>query len=1638
MSKPADPEDAILDAGAVAPVGTALGERRDRLVARGYAHPALDGRSVVRLTTETLGRAEDLTLGFLGFAAPASSVEVGVVRQQALGFPAWALVHDPANGHHALELIKDIERFGRVAKSKPGNAKDGFDTMARRLADAVPHFLPTYFEQVARAFLAVENPTYGTSYFTRAREAEQSYGLAIDEDVLAASFLEFALAGALSVKSLTAYAKGLAERLEPGEAYDRFRRICLERVAGGLPPHTNMSKDLKRLAKAASRDTPEETARLAVELLSLSSTARAGIGFWNAYRPELLRAARMDAKVRGLMLRLLPDIAGSSERSEYGFWLELLEEAGATAGLTEPVEKLDPAELPAEDAAHWLEQYVRKTGRHWYHREAVIREKPRRDLLDLVERMADRLRAAGRPLRLDQLRFQQDIDLIDLCLDLGLPLTDPDPKNFTLDVGQWLPTGSPRTLSAIAGDERFRPYLAQSVARLAAGSSTLGSHGAVIAAAPGLRSVVSDWMDEFAVRTAEAGLADLDPLLLPWLRNAVPEFLALNVSAARSIVRLDVAERLGHALRSGIFDEYGWPLLENLCAEFSGMQPGSVPQEIMEFSAAQLGTHPVRGPKRPYPQLIAQWPYLIVKFGDNIVAIGEKEELLSYRATPAFTRPELSLYRLVDNRMLIASGRWSIASVFYADDPLRRLGDAPEQENYAREESLPLPDGGRTFGGEPLLPGRTQWTVQGPVASDGTDHFWTLVSRRDPQGGVDRHWQEYNAQTGKLGRVGNPPFFDKDAPDGSVLEPSGSWLIPAGAEAAGPLGSAEGLIGSRMRTLPNGTRVCTGVDGREQALTQVPYMWDRQNVQALMDVPGAPGHHLAVRIDNPHAANGANANLVAEGTRRTGTLQVGTRATEYARGTWCVPPLPYWSFLSVRDEAGSAALRALSPQMSATLLEKVGPLEQAAAAEAVGSLLPQVTDARLRAGIAGYVSVAERCVGQLRKLRLLLAVAEGEPGAAEAVTAAFGGPERPKMSWDAVFQRTRSGLADWTNPIGELDVEDFIAVLERALTSEADQLSKKDRERLGQSNSRMWHQILETAAILPALAVRAVSPCYSEKQRGDLLKVLTLLADSRLLSPGSAMRRLQIASANGKDCPPVGTRQQSGRNRVLILDATGYRLGPDSPRHAWEWSPDGAFAPIPGWNIRAEWRSLPWPCAEPFGEFAELARTRGPVTVRPGPAERLAEQSGLGELEAAVVLAGLPTKSYARYERIPADFAASLGAKTAALTAAGLRFEPPPAGLAHAAFVSLVLPEKAAELWETGPCTDAVAAAWVKHHGLLEPLPEKLGALAEKEFAPAVAQLLLNPEITGPMPRVDGRVTQGGLAVAARGLLWLAYTLRVGDPLRARLPKTVARLRAEVLDREFHLAAGMVRDIDEFASRYGYTVKDVGRFRWAGPFALDATPGWRNALLYPALLTGPSDPGLQIAAAHAGGRPSGDLNALRMLLEGELDRLAEAAAADAQASEPYAAQDPTRTVPEIVAEAAAEYALSEDAAAVYLMLLALPNPTDRNQAEWLGWKPARLKAARAELAGTDLVVSGARTRAGRGLFLPGPWHEMASPHLPLEKWKSEAFGVTEQGGLAYDALLPRVTVAELYRNAWQRVRAGDGPRYDELTARRGR
>ena len=319
----------VLAAGGVLPPDTEdAGERAVPLTARTYRHPGLEDRVVVRLVAGELGAAEDLAAGFLGLEPDAEPAVVGLGLRQSLGFPEWVLVHHPADGHHALGIVPDLEKAARQAKSKPKMAMDAYLELGERLAASVPHFLPTFFEQAGRVFLAEENATYAAQLFTRARKAEAEHGLVVEEDRLDAVFLEFALAGALPVKVLSAYAKELTARVPAEEALGRFTRLCLRRTAGGLPPSAQMANDLRRLARAAGRDAGLTEQDYLAELLGLPATLRAAAGWWKGHRAALVALAGREPRVRGALLDMVPDC---HDEEMPALWLGMLEASGATA-----------------------------------------------------------------------------------------------------------------------------------------------------------------------------------------------------------------------------------------------------------------------------------------------------------------------------------------------------------------------------------------------------------------------------------------------------------------------------------------------------------------------------------------------------------------------------------------------------------------------------------------------------------------------------------------------------------------------------------------------------------------------------------------------------------------------------------------------------------------------------------------------------------------------------------------------------------------------------------------------------------------------------------------------------------------------------------------------------------------------------------------------------------------------------------------------------------------------------------------------------------------------------------------------------------------------------------------------------------
>ncbi|WP_413755496.1 hypothetical protein [Streptomyces sp. MMBL 11-3] len=1675
---------ALLDAGAVLPVGTTTGEDADTLTVRTYTHPALDGRLAVRLVPGTLGEAEDLALEFLGLVREPETPEVGQVRRETLGFPAWALVNDPANGHHALALVKDVERLARQAKSRPGNAKDGFEALGERLGRAVPHFLPTFYEQAARVFLQHENTTYAAAFFGKAREAERVHALAVDEERQRAVFLEFAFAGALTVKALKEHVRDLSRRLDPATAWAQFRQLCVERCAAGMPPYASLPQDARGLVKAAGLDRVTEECALVADLVASPAAVRAPASFWTAYRATLAVLGEQRPSVRARLLEIMPTGLGRDAKHDE-FWLELLAETGADRLLTG--EDTGPGDheggdggSAGVDAADWLTRW----STHRKHGAAVSGRSPL--TLRLVERMGPRLRADGRPVDLFAGRWYAgaDLDLLDLCVAQGVPLTLPgadQPVQLPLD--RWFRERRPgaRDLSATASDPGCRSLLLRAIGALS-GDRTL-SFGLLesIAAHPVLNDVLREWLDD-AAGTFDAATG------LPGARAALHRLRPFRPVAARvapqavaRVARHEVAPLLGRTLRAGILDELGWPALD----------------EGMRILDADTG-------RRPDDQLrlTEAWPALILSRGHKVVVVGPDGVLLDHdlRLPVELDRWTQPQFRYTDGELLVAWRQGDKQCGYWSARPSEVFTLGGEQLSYWYSSdpgapSLPLPGGGRATGGRTLHAGDTVLPSGRPVIGDGTA-YW-----RQGRQGRQQVWLEYDPATGTHGRASLPAFLRSGIREGATLLQHQCEVLPLqpGLEHS-PFGTDGTVLGRWVRA--EDTRTGTGTRPGAGAGTTVGTPDGRTVTVRAAGVPlGAlrlPGGAGPVAVQR-HQQVALLAADDPSATGETGQVTPGQRGGEFAAGTRLVPPVAFWHALRPRDERASAVLRAFTDETAAEVLAAAAaalaerdaliaaaggpsaavvdgkptvPAVDHFVRRAVSAALPGLTDERLLAGVSALVRTALQLAGSTASF--VAPPVEKKPSEARRDEEMFA-DYRPLHGEDRTLRAATGGIADlggwWGGGSAWTTLRQIRAVNHVLSGRPADGKPLPDPARTGALGNgwrseehtipgmgSVWTSVL---TVLRPLAYRAASPTLTDAEREALLLLLEAVAEGPLAAPGHALREVVLSEPHGKDAQqhPYNRRNQQQRvGQVLRRDGrTVVVLGCRSAGHdrvdwlALDHDPSGAFGAVAHFTLE---EATAVPVAFPehgLAAFARLVRDKGAAPWLPeAPAAfATATRAGLGPVQAAVLLAARPQSP-------GAEALATIGLKPKQLDLGNGRLST--LGREDVrALLSALLPEDPAQLWTDGPDLAAAGRVWAERLGSVVRLPEDLAA--DLAGLPAgSAEAVLNPALTPWISRTtvqrpdkDGNFVAADPAAlpgrydltrAVDALASLAYALPYGHPLRASLPAGLAALRHRLADPELLL------DLDvgwtekggptaaELRKAYGLPATGGADAHGSTPVgeALVLRPWYGDqeaVLLRPAALTGPDDAVLGLLAGLVGPERDSGLRALRAILGDELAR-ALAAGLSPEAPPGYA-QDPGLTAPALVAEVAGAHGLGEDAAALYLQLLALPDPTDRNCARWTGWKPSRLKKARAELAATDLVVEAKRPRAGRTLFLPCGWREVKSPALPVETWKEGLYPVR-----SHTRAVPLLAVPDLFARAWQRVQEGDVPAYEQLTTRRGR
>lgn len=1626
----------LLEAGAVLPPGTrGGGERAVPLTARTYRHPGLDGRVVVRLVTEELGVAEDAAAAFLGLEQAGRPAVVGLGLRHALGFPEWVLVHHPGDGHHALALVPELERAGRQAKSKPKATLDAYQELSARLARSVPHFLPTFFEQAGRVFLSVENVTYAAQMFNRARKAEAEHGLRVDEERLDAVFLEFALSGALPVKALSAYAKELAARVPAEEALRRFRRLCVRRTAGGLSPSAQMATDLRRLARAAGRDADAEERAYLIELLDLPAAVGAPLGWWKAHRPALVALALREPAVRGTLLNLMP---GNRDGEMPAFWLEVLEESGATAGLGDA--EVREGERPSDGTAGWLGRFLEiwNPGRRG---EARLP-----GLYALVERVAGRLRADLAATG-GTVPFKPEPDLLDLLLSLEVPVAAPG-DGATLLLEPWARGEGRRDLLALAADPRFRPAFHRTADRF---SDNTDGQRAVrrLAASPGGRLMLAEWMSAVARRSFAAGLPQLPEALqlLAWLPG---EALLLARDEVATAARADLAAELARTLRSGIIDELGWPAWEEAVAALVS------PKDLDEIEVADA------------------WPHLIVSGPAQVRVIGLEGTVLTHdlRARPADVWGDPGFHH-VDGELLVywhAAGPGDELRGYWHSSAGALLPMEGRGSSWALGSdtvTLPLPGGGRTTGGGVLHPGDTTVPSRHRVISDGTS-FW----RWDPD---SNGWREYDPAETADGRLSMPGFLTdalRSAPAGSTFR--SGWLRPAFSDEATPTGvPVGGLLGWRVVELPDGS-----LRGEDLAGRTVTLGGGRNGIGSPEHLATFPGGDRPCALTTGYRG----IKLIDPEGVVVATASSQGAPGAFAEGTALLPPLRYWRCMRPRDPEGSTALRRIDGETAAALLKAAGSFESASSAGAgrslrdaqsarnelygmVGALLPQITDDALIAGIAGVARFAATQQAALDAVATRLADAlaggleeQGPVGPSdELLTEALNGLGSSVNSWWS-RETSHNVLRQLRTIGGEL----------RAASGQIVRLHL-DGPELPYSTPA-WEPLLDRSAAIAYRVASAFEPEHADALR-RLLAEFDALGLSSAAEPASWRRLTLHLDEKWLNNIQGGRRSGSWRGMLALQEGAFIAFldtGSEATGHhftALFHDPARRFDVPHPYTVRSsgpvgEARPAGW-----LGEFLAEHAERGPAPWRPEAAEEFARLTGVTETTAKLVVAGLPYVDAYQRAFLPGDLRTALDLKATYAAVAKDELSRTDADIRREV-VAALLPERPAALWIDGPDVTAAARVWNSRVGRRAAVPEWLVGEATRAVRtgweparalPALLDPAAAPELGRDLrwrvrndrvsPADDGVAgfTESTLTASIALTAWLAHRLPCGDPVRAALPAVLAAIRERLSNPDLLLNLGQYVDLPAFRKVAGAPAEVAEGWERYGAVIMSThddrpMPGVRTALLN-ASGNDPYLPALRALARYAS-EPFPVETALRTARDPRFEALladpGDPAAGRRAADGTWWPQDPGRSVPALLSQAAQEYGLSQDAATLYLMVLAMPDPTDKNVTRWTGWKPARFKAARAELAATDLVVEASRTRAGRSLFLPGAWTELKAPNLSLEQWKIPMFGLVGEEGPSLEVVVPAEPVADLYARAWQRVRDGEIPRFEELHVRRGR
>jgi hypothetical protein len=509
---------------------------------------------------------------------------------------------------------------------------------------------------------------------------------------------------------------------------------------------------------------------------------------------------------------------------------------------------------------------------------------------------------------------------------------------------------------------------------------------------------------------------------------------------------------------------------------------------------------------------------------------------------------------------------------------------------------------------------------------------------------------------------------------------------------------------------------------------------------------------------------------------------------------------------------------------------------------------------------------------------------------------------------------------------------------------------------------------------------------------------------------------------------------------------------------------DGQFRIPKGHKVTSDERLERGPGAQFIRAWLALGDQVAPW--EPAVAERLVEKTGLSRAEAVLLAAGLPNIGDYSRDFLGKERREQLNLKVTEADPARGTFRELDSDDLDRIFAVAVGDDPASVLTPlvpdaSGTCfADRLASAWTAKYGRRVEMPAELLEAAQKDIdlgrdLHRTLSALYAPESVGNLQVSDRSLSDVindrpsghqafGHELGQRLMLtiaWVSYATPVGEAVREKIPELYAKMRNTLEDP---------RHLWPLGTKYSEKKERVDLFEVLGAISGDKVDlgehdgdkcddarddGTLVASIHGETLIAGFRPGKVerwdapsfVAVRNAIGEDDQDsFEVARALLSDTFAALV-ARIAETKVERGRFEANPLHSAPKTVNAVKKELGISEDAAALYLQLLALAEPTDRNIRRFNGWTPKQHQTAQAELVKKKLVNEGKRERAGREVFLPGGWNKGGGgKNLPMEDWKKPFYSAN------IGRNLPTEPMHALFARAWKRVESGDGPKFEKV------